>query len=369
MSTRLREDERLAAVLGVALGAAFVVSFATGLLSHLAQNPPSWFSWPARPAGLYRVTQGLHVVVGIATIPLLLAKLWVVYPKFLRWPPAETVPELLERASLVPLVGGGLFLVGTGLANINGWYPWPFGFRLSHYWVAWVTVGALTTHVLAKWATTRDALAGRTAARLDVAPGQLDRRGFLGLAFGASGLLVMLTAGQTVRPLERLALLAPRRPSVGPQGFPVNKSAEEAEVEELLDDAEYRLVVDGRVPRPLRLTREQLTLLPQHEAVLPIACVEGWSVSKRWRGVRVRDLLDQAGAADHATARVHSLQRSGAYNTSELNREQTEDPDTLLAVEVEGEPLHRDHGYPVRLIGPNRPGVQQTKWVERVEVL
>jgi DMSO/TMAO reductase YedYZ molybdopterin-dependent catalytic subunit len=47
---------------------------------------------------------------------------------------------------------------------------------------------------------------------------------------------------------------------------------------------------------------------------------------------------------------------------------QARDPDTLLATHVNGEPLHLDHGYPLRLIGPDRPGVMQTKWVTRLVV-
>ena len=50
--------------LGLALGIAFGICFATGLLSHLIQHPPSWFWWPSRPVGLYRVTQGVHVATG-----------------------------------------------------------------------------------------------------------------------------------------------------------------------------------------------------------------------------------------------------------------------------------------------------------------
>jgi DMSO/TMAO reductase YedYZ molybdopterin-dependent catalytic subunit len=365
---RLQEDERLAALLGIALGVVFTVCFLTGLLSHLIQDPPSWFLWTTRPAGLYRVTQGLHVAAGIAVIPVVIAKLWVVAPKLFRWPPVESVAHALERISLVPLVGGGIFLLFTGLANINNWYPWEFNFRVAHYWVAWLTIGALIVHVGAKWATTRVAL-GRPTGPVNAPPDALDRRGFLALVFGASGVATLLTVGQTVRPLERLALLAPRRPSSGPQGFPVNRSAEEAEVTGLVDDPAYRLLVDGRVARPLRYTRDELARLPHHEATLPIACVEGWSASKRWRGVRVRDLLDRAGADPDATARVHSLQREGAFISSDLNRWQTRDPDTLLALEVEGEALHPDHGFPLRLIGPNRPGVHQTKWVNRLEVL
>ena len=61
-------------------------------------------------------------------------------------------------------------------------------------------------------------------------------------------------------------------------------------------------------------------------------------------------------------------QEDGQYRASTLNRWHARDPDTLLAYEVNGEPLHIDHGFPVRLIGPNRPGVMQTKWVRRLVV-
>ncbi len=66
-------SERVGAVLGIALGVTFSVCFITGLLSDFAQNAPFWSWWPARPAGLFRVTQGIHVTTGIASIPLLLA--------------------------------------------------------------------------------------------------------------------------------------------------------------------------------------------------------------------------------------------------------------------------------------------------------
>jgi DMSO/TMAO reductase YedYZ molybdopterin-dependent catalytic subunit len=84
--------------------------------------------------------------------------------------------------------------------------------------------------------------------------------------------------------------------------------------------------------------------------------------------VPVRDLLARAGAAPDAEATVESLQPSGRYRAADLNAEQVSDRDTLLAVDLDGEPLHIDHGFPVRLIGPNRPGVLQTKWVSRLVV-
>ncbi len=105
-----------------------------------------------------------------------------------------------------------------------------------------------------------------------------------------------------------------------------------------------------------------------HRATLPIQCVEGWSVSARWQGVPVRDLLILAGAPAGRSVRIESIEHD-VYGSSILNPLQASDPDTMLATHVRGELLHIEHGAPVRLIAPNRPGVEQTKWVTRVVVL
>ncbi len=359
-----RRGDRTAALLGIALGSCFLVCFLTGLLSHLIQHPPSWFEWPARPAGLYRVTQGVHVATGIAAIPLLFAKLWTVYPRLFQTPAVRDVAHALERLSLVPLIGGALFMLVTGVANIDLWYPWPFFFPAGHYWMAWVTIGALVVHIGAKITVTRGALTRRAAP----APVNHDRRRFLTFALASSALLTVATIGQTVAPLRRLALLAPRRPDHGTQGFPVNKSAAEAGVTAAGTDPSYRLVVERDGTELARLTVADLRALPQRQATLPISCVEGWSASRRWTGVAVRDLLVAAGVPEPAEVEVVSLEAPGLYSQSVVNRDQAADRDTLLALDVEGEPLAPDHGAPLRLIGPNRPGVLQTKWVTRVVV-
>ena len=66
---------------------------------------------------------------------------------------------------------------------------------------------------------------------------------------------------------------------------------------------------------------------------------------------------------------VESLEEHSPYRVSFVNHFQAHDPDTLLATHLDGEPLSPDHGAPLRLIGPGRPGVNQTKWVTRVVVL
>jgi DMSO/TMAO reductase YedYZ molybdopterin-dependent catalytic subunit len=109
--------------------------------------------------------------------------------------------------------------------------------------------------------------------------------------------------------------------------------------------------------------------LPAHEAELPIACVEGWSFSATWRGVRLRDVLALAGAPPGRAVRVESLEPAGAYRTSTLDHRQAMDDLTLLATHLDGQRLAIDHGYPCRLIAPDRPGVLQTKWVSQVVVL
>ncbi|MGH9041806.1 MAG: molybdopterin-dependent oxidoreductase [Acidimicrobiia bacterium] len=364
-------DERTAAILGISLGVAFSLCFATGVLSHLIQHPPSWFTWPARPAGVYRITQGIHVAAGIAAIPLLLVKLWVVYPKLFTWPPAVNVAHALERLGLLALVGGGVFLLFTGVANIALWYPWTFFFPAGHYWGAWITMGAMVAHVGAKMVMTRRAL-GRKRATHPLVPAAIEaaltRRGLLATAFAGAAVLTLATVGQTVGTLRHLSVLAPRRPDRGPQGLPVNKSAAAAGVTGPALDPGFRLLVTGAVARPLSLSRADLEAMDLREVTLPIACVEGWSAEGRWRGVAVRDLLRAAGAAGGAEVAVGSLQPRGRYRASMLSTDHAGDPDTLLALFLNGEPLAIDHGYPVRLIGPNRPGVLQTKWVSELRV-
>ena len=370
-------DERLAAWLGASLGILFSTCFVTGLFSHLHQHPLSWLPVPTRPAGLFRFTQGLHVASGIASLPVLVAKLWVVWPRFVSFPPGRRIADAVERLGILALVTGGIFMVFSGVANIAQWYPWRFSFTAAHYWTAWIVIGALVAHLGAKAPITgralkrrknRPALADADPVLATAAEGAHDgltRRGFLVTVAAASGVLTLTTVGQTLPGLRPLALLAPR----DPDDRPVNRSARNAGVIDAAASPDYRLRVEGRVATPLTFTLDQLRALPAQSAELPIACVEGWSYSARWTGVRLRDLLRMAGAPAAATVHVESLEQHSPYSLSFLNHFQAHDADTLLATHLDGEVLTPDHGYPLRLIGPGRPGVNQTKWVTRVVVL
>jgi DMSO/TMAO reductase YedYZ molybdopterin-dependent catalytic subunit len=76
-----------------------------------------------------------------------------------------------------------------------------------------------------------------------------------------------------------------------------------------------------------------------------------------------------AGVAEDARIRLESMERAGVYTTSWVSPRHWHDPLTLLALDVNGQPLNLDHGSPCRLIAPNRPGVDQTKWLRDVVVV
>jgi hypothetical protein len=113
------------AVLSVVLLPGITLMFLTGLASYAAYNPNlapsndttpdkgllgSWLpGWPTGPSWLYWATQGVHVTLGLVLIPIVLAKLWSVLPKLFEWPPARSLTQLVERASLLLLVGGAVF--------------------------------------------------------------------------------------------------------------------------------------------------------------------------------------------------------------------------------------------------------------------
>ena len=373
-SSRLR-SAAVAARVGMALGICLGIAFLTGLISHYAQNVSQPIPFPTSPSWGYRVTQGVHVITGTACVPLLLVKLWTVYPKLFRRPPRgarKLLLEGLERASIGVLVASAIFQLGSGLANVTAWYPWNFSFRPTHYAMAWITIGALVVHIAVKLPIIRGALASdiddTTYDRPSATrPGALSRRGLVRATWVATGVAVLATAGNTVPLLRKISIFAPHSGD-GPQGLPVTKSAVAAGVTSTALSAAFRLeVVHG--DQTVTLSRAQLLELDQQTETLPIACVEGWSASGDWTGVRLRTLLNMVEAPTGSDIFVTSLQAKGAFRRSTLQGNFADDDRTTLALMLNGEPLAIDHGYPARIIAPDRPGVLQTKWVTRLEVL
>jgi hypothetical protein len=346
---------------GRVLGICLAICFVTGLLSHYQYHPWSWLPEPATPVWGYRLTQGLHVTTGIAAIPLLLVKLWSVYPRLFEWPPVRSLAHGLERASIALLVSSALVELGTGFLNAFAWYLWPWSFVSVHRFLAYVVIGSLLVHVAVKLPVIQQAL--RAPVGTDEAPTGLSRRGLLAVTGASVGLVVVTNLGQAISALEPVGLLSFRQPRRAPQHVPVNKTAEQARISAVPSD--WFLEVRG--PRPYSLGLAELEALAAHEAHLPIACVEGWSVEAHWRGMRLLDVVQRAGGDAGSRVRVTSLEERSSYNHSYVDGPQL--AHALLATHLNGARLDLDHGYPVRLIAPNRAGVLNTKWLATVEVL
>lgn len=358
----------ITARVGVALGIAITICFLTGLISHFIQHPQPWFYWPTRPVWLYRVTQGLHIISGIAAIPLLVVKLWSVYPKLFERPIIGGLARQLERASILVLVAAMFFQLSTGLMNTAKWYGFKFFFTTNHYAMSYVVAGAVLVHLGVKLPIIRRAL----GEPLDEIPTGAVRTGptrrtVLNATWVAAGVATVLTAGQTVPWLRRVSLLAPRSGD-GPQGMPVNRTALAAGVLRAAGSPDYRLTVaNGTAVKAFTLA--ELSAMPQVTHNLPIACVEGWSATADWTGVPLSKLVEVVGGSADSDVRMISLEPPGPYSRTVLPARHARDSQTLIALKINGETLHPDHGYPARLIAPSRPGVLQTKWLSRIEVI
>ena len=441
-------NARTATVLGRLLGALFLVCLLTGLYSHFLQEPAAWMRFPTRPTWLYQVSQGVHITAGIACIPLLLGKLWAVFPQLFQYPLVRHPVQLLERASIALFVASSLLQLVTGLLNTYQWYPWPFPFKQVHFALSFVIIGSLAVHIAVKlplitryWrardsydergvfvepdgaldparaehTATRElaALRGRQEARVasrrrpapespapapaarasTPAPGlrglvgrvarwidtaregdgeparvRVSRRGFFGVIGVATGGVVALTAGQSFAVLSPLNAFGPRQAGLGPNDLPINRTAAAAKVLETAMDPDWQLTVSNG-SRSRAFTAADLEGMTQGDERLPISCVEGWSQTASWRGVRLVDLMALVGAPADARLKMTSLEERGGYRVMLMGPEYATDPATLVALELNGERLDIEHGYPARIIAPGRPGVLQTKWLSTIEVV
>ena len=394
----------LASFLSSALLPLIVICSLTGFLSHAAYNPDLgqnalfdegvdlyFFDWPTGPTWLYALTQGLHIITGLAAIPILLAKLWAVIPQLFERPTARSIAHGLERIGLALLVGGSLFVFATGVLNIQIYYPFGFSFVPAHYYASFIFLAALAFHIVTKLGVMRAAfrergvlrplredlahtapepgLEGRhTSAPVAAAPPTMTRRLLLGTVGVGSAALAAMGTGQVVGgPLRKLALLSPRGESFGdgPNDFQVNKTAESAGISMDKVGADWRLTLEVG-DESVELTRDDLLGMEQVTADLPIACVEGWSTTQSWTGVRLSELARMAGAADGAEMQAISIQPGGPLRQATLTGGQAAAEESLLALKVNGADLSIDHGFPARIIVPALPGVHNTKWVEKL---
>jgi len=133
----------------------------------------------------------------------------------------------------------------------------------------------------------------------------------------------------------------------------------------------WRLKIGGLVDRPMELTYEQLTALPASEGYYTLMCISNeiggdlWG-NAYWRGVKLKYLLEQAGV--HADAFKAVFSAADDYRDS-VKLERALHPDALLAWEMNGEALKKEHGFPARLLIPGIYGMKNVKWLNGINIV
>ena len=134
------------------------------------------------------------------------------------------------------------------------------------------------------------------------------------------------------------------------------------------DPATWKLTVGGFVDKPTTLSYHELRALPRTEQVRDFHCVTGWSVGHvHWAGVRLSDLLDRV-QPQFAAQGVRFTSAELPY-VDYLTLPQARLKDVLLAYEMNGKPLAREHGAPVRLVIPEMYGYKNVKWVAQIDLV
>lgn len=130
---------------------------------------------------------------------------------------------------------------------------------------------------------------------------------------------------------------------------------------------EWNLTVGGLVSKPFTLSFEELTAMPTVDVVTDIHCVTKWSkFDTKWRGVRVRDILNEAGIQEGAT---HLMGHAEFGYTANVPLADAMLDNALVTWEFDGQPLEEIHGGPVRLLVPNLYFWKSPKWLRGLEVM
>ncbi|HEY5407443.1 MAG TPA: sulfite oxidase-like oxidoreductase [Ginsengibacter sp.] len=130
---------------------------------------------------------------------------------------------------------------------------------------------------------------------------------------------------------------------------------------------EWRLTIDGLVEHPTILSWEDFMALPQSDDTSDFHCVTTWTkLNINWKGVRLLDVAALVQPKENAT---HIMCYGYDDYTTNISLEEALKPDVLLVHTVEGKPLPKEHGGPVRMITPQLYAWKGSKWINRIEFM
>jgi DMSO/TMAO reductase YedYZ molybdopterin-dependent catalytic subunit len=292
---------------------------------------------------------------------------------------------LLVGLLFLPLTGAGLFgaQLSSGLSNsmlslaVDG-----LVFGLSFVFIYnWLIDRASKTAASAK--APSDVLARRALLRRGLIVAGVGLAGvvawrFISQGFGAAG----APAAKLVQHYKR-KIVPPPAPNYG-QIHPTRfLSAEVTSNDQFyvvsknlfsdpsVDASSWHLSVDGLVDHPLTLSYQDLLALPMQQQYESMMCISNnvggeYMSNALWEGVRLRDLLQQAGVKAGAIKVV--FYAVDDYSDS-IHLEKALEPTTLLAVRMNGQTLPQGHGFPVRMLVPGIYGMKHCKWLTRIQVV
>ncbi len=148
----------------------------------------------------------------------------------------------------------------------------------------------------------------------------------------------------------------------------------------IFNAGDWIIHLEGKVQHSQQIPFDQLGEFPRVERMVTLECAgnskrrnHGLVSNAKWTGVPLRVLLERVGLKPDATHIVFHGADSGGSDAHHFSRalsvEQAMRPEVMLATEMNGKPLPRDHGFPVRLIVPGWYGMAHVKWLERIEVI
>jgi DMSO/TMAO reductase YedYZ molybdopterin-dependent catalytic subunit len=135
----------------------------------------------------------------------------------------------------------------------------------------------------------------------------------------------------------------------------------------------WRLSIDGLVERPQTLSLADLRALPSRTQITRHDCVEGWSAIGKWTGAQLGPILQTVGLKPNARfAVLHCADNYGGgedmyYESIDLI--DAFHAQTLLAYDLNGQPLEVSHGAPLRLRVERQLGYKHAKYLMRIEIV
>ncbi|HSK94368.1 MAG TPA: molybdopterin-dependent oxidoreductase [Candidatus Angelobacter sp.] len=259
---------------------------------------------------------------------------------------------LLTVLVAAALAGGFAWVASGRILSIG---PWTI--LTLHVWAALAVIPIVALHLVPRrWRVLRP-----PRARRAINGRRLSRRSALriggattlgAIAWGAANLLDRIQGG--VRRFTGSRWL--------PEGGIPPPTTFYGEPAPPVDAAAWTVRIDGRVVTPRTLDLAELAALGEIEREAVLDCTSGWVMRTSWRGTPLRAVLQAAGAEPGARVSIRSV-------TGWMVRLATHElDDALLATHVAGQPLPMGNGSPLRLVAPQRRGLDWIKWVDRIEV-